>query len=316
LAKATDYEDLAPFTVLYRFGCSENGASGVIVSTMKLASLALASVLAASTFIACGGSVEQPQNTAQAASKAPIGANSRGAVKLVGQALGEVALRPEQRTEIEKLATDAEARHAPLFEGKKQLMLAFADQIEKGSVDRAALQPSIDKLTADAEKSRLDDRAAIAKLHDLLDKEQRNDFVDALEKQLKAKRDGFAGEGFGHLHKLAEDLKLTDDQRDKIKDVFKESWRSAKHERHSWGGHGGHHGKSSGHALEAFREDKLDLDKVAPPMDLKKMATGGTENVTNIAGKILPILTPEQRKIAADKLREMANKGDSSLLVH
>jgi Spy/CpxP family protein refolding chaperone len=282
---------------------------------MKLAPLVLSSFL---VLAACGGSVEQPQTSSSAASKAPVAANGHGAVKIVGEALGEVALRPEQRTEIEKLAADAETRHAPLADGKKQLMLTFADQVEKGAIDRAALQSSIDKVMADLEKSRNDDRAAIARLHDILDKQQRNDFVDALEKSFKGKH-GFRGEGgppgkaFGHMHQLADELKLTDDQKDKIKDVFKDAWHDGrKHEKH-----GGWHGHREGkHALEAFREDKLDLDKVAPPMDLKAMANDGVDRVSKIAGQILPILTPEQRKIAADKLREMANNGDSSLLVH
>ena len=246
-----------------------------------------------------------------------MAANGHGAVKIVGEALGEVALRADQRSEIEKLAADAEARHAPLADDKKQLMLAFADQVEKGAIDRAALQTSLDKVMADVEKSRNDDRAAIVKLHDILDKQQRNDFVDALEKSFKAKHglhdDGPPGKGFGHMHKLAEDLKLTDDQKDKIKDVFKDAW----HDGRKNGKHGGWHGRHEGkHALEAFREDKLDLDKVVPPMDLKSMASDGVDRVSKIANQILPILTPEQRKIAADKLREMAQSGDSSLLVH
>lgn len=300
----------------------------------------------------------EPQS--QAASKAPIAQNSHGAIKLMGEALGQVALRPEQRAEIEKLAADAEARHAPLSTGRKELMLAFADQVEKGAVDRAALQPKLDQIAADFEKSRNDDRAALVKLHDLLDKQQRNDFVDALEKNFKGKRGFGAGAregegaprmGFGHMRKLTEDLKLTDDQRDKIKDAFKESWKEGMKDRHdrgakhgpdrrgrgAWGG-GGHPGPrgawgGGGHpgprgawgapgprggrnALDAFREDKLDLDRVAPAQDRKAIANGGVDQVTKMAEKILPILTPEQRKIAADKLREMANGGDTSLLVH
>lgn len=287
---------------------------------MKLAVFVLTTVIGASALssVACGGSVEQVQSSSQAASKAPIAPSSHGAIKMVGAALGEVALRPEQRTEIEKLAADAAARHAPLYEGKKQLMLTFADLVETGAIDRATLQTGVDKVAGDLEKSRNDDRAAIVKLHDLLDKQQRGDFVDALEDQFKGKHEGGPRAGFGQLRKLAEDMKLTDDQKDKVKDVFKDAWREGKKEhhgdKHGWGGRGDR--KAGKHALEAFRDDKLDLDKALPPMDVKAMASGGVEHVAKIAGKILPILTPEQRKIAADKLREMANSGDSSLLVH
>jgi len=286
------------------------------------------SVASMSVFaVACGGTVEHsPQTSASAATKAPIGTNTHGVVKLVGEALGEVPLRPEQRAEIEKLASEAEARHAPLADAHKELMLAFADQVERGSIDKAALQPKIDKAAADFEKARADDRAALEKLHGLLDSDQRNAFVDALEKQMKAKR-GERREhmkaGFGKLKQLADDLKLTDEQKSRIKDVMREARKEGKEgwKQHARGEHGPSHAEWKGQhlgkkPLEAFREDKLDLEKVAPRHDVKAMARFGTDRMTNIAEKILPILTPDQRKIAADKLRAMAASGDAALLPH
>ena len=102
----------------------------------------------ASLAIGCGGSVEQPQTQASAVTKAPIAPQTHGVVKVFGDALGEVALRPDQRTELEKLAASAEQRHLAMADGKKDLMLTVADQIEKGSIDRAALQPKIDRIVA------------------------------------------------------------------------------------------------------------------------------------------------------------------------
>ena len=282
--------------------------------------------------VACGGSVvHSPQTSASAATKAPIGTNTHGFVKLVGDALGEVPLRPEQRTEIEKRASEAEARHAPMADARKDLMLAFADQLEKGSIDKAALQPKLDKVKADLEKSRADDRAALTKLHGLLDAEQRNALVDALEKQMKGKRGERAERmkgGFGKMKQLADDLKLTDEQRTQIREAMHEAhkegrgqnggnegWRHrARGEQgpsHAEGKRGGHHGKR---AFEAFREEKLDLDKVAPGGGAQ--ARFGADRMTGLAEKILPILTPEQRKIAADKVRSMAASGDATLLGH
>ncbi len=282
--------------------------------------------------VACGGSVEHsPQTSASAATKAPIGTNTHGFVKLVGDALGEVPLRPEQRTEIEKLASEAEARHAPMADARKDLMLAFADQLEKGSIDKTALQPKLDKVKADLEKIRADDRAALTKLHGLLDAEQRNAFVDALEKQMKGKRgervERMKG-GFGKLKQLADDLKLTDDQRTQIREAMREArkegrgqksgnegWRHrARGEQgpsHAEGKRGGHHGKR---AIEAFREEKLDLDKLAPAHGTQ--ARFGADRMTRFAEKVLPILTPEQRKVAADKVRSMAASGDATLIGH
>jgi Spy/CpxP family protein refolding chaperone len=293
--------------------------------------------------VACGGSVEhEPQTSATAMTKQPIGVNTHGFVKLVGEALGDVPLRAQQRTDLEKLAQDAEARHAPMLEARKDIMSTFADQVEKGTIDKAALEAKVDKATADMEKSRTDDRAAIAKMHAILDAEQRGQFVDALEGRLKAHHsaNGHHG-GFMHMKKLAEDLKLTDDQKTQIHAVMKESFKAAA-KAHHMGHHsdqaqadkdkpaagGGeapapnewHHARMAPHggkkALEAFRGDKLDLDTVAPPHDIKKMGKMGVEHITTTAEKILPILTADQRKIAAEKLRTMAASGDSSLIMH
>ena len=287
------------------------------------------SVASMSVFaVACGGTVEHsPQTSASAGTKAPIGTSTHGTVKRVGEARGEVPLRPEQRTEIEKLASEAEARHAPIADARKELMVAFADQVEKGAIDKTALQPKIDKVTADSQKARAEDRAALVKLHGLLDADQRNAFVDALENQMKAKRGehrGHGKHGFGKLKQLADDLKLTDEQKSQIKDVMKEAHKEGKaawkqhHARADRGpGHAewkGHHGGKK--AFQAFREDSFDIDKLTPPHQGKPMADFATSPMTTMAEKVLPILTPEQRKIAADKLRTMASSGDATLLGH
>lgn len=307
---------------------------------MKLRSFAFAISLATLSLAAlsgCGGTVEHnPQTSASALTKAPVAQNSHGVVKMMGDALGEVGLRTEQRAAIEKLAAEADARHQPMIEGRRELMLAFAGQIEAGAIDRAALQPKLDRVTADIEKARTDDRAALQKLHGLLDNDQRNAFVDALERQFKAKRGEHHGEkgerhargpgGFAKMHHLAEELKLTDAQKEQIRDVMKEEWKEQAKNHDGMQKHrfmlgakpgGGPQGMRAGkHALEAFREEKLDLDRVAPQHDVKATARMGTDAMTGFATKILPILTPEQRKLAAEKIRGMAQTGDAALLVH
>jgi Spy/CpxP family protein refolding chaperone len=275
---------------------------------------ALAAVPA--SVVACGGSVEQPQTSASATTKAPVGASTHGFVKIAGEALGEVPLRAEQRTELEKLASEADARHATLADGRKELLTAIADQIEKGTIDRAALQPKLDRVRGEMEKSRPADEAALARVHALLDAEQRATFADALEQRLhdaRGKHHGRQGgeqagkkgkHGFG-LGALAADLNLSDEQRSKIKDILEESRESRPHDgkgKHGPGrfGRGPHHGKR---ALEAFRGDDFEPGKL-------HVAKGphegqGAARMLDVAEKILPVLTPEQRKIAAEKIRSM-----------
>src|SRR4029078_6400136 len=80
---------------------------------------------------------------------------------------------------------------------------------------------------------RNDDRAAVTKLHALLDAEQRGAFVDALETQMKAKHGAAAAAmpGMMKMKTLADALKLTDEQKSQIhglmRDAMKEGW--AKH---------------------------------------------------------------------------------------
>jgi Spy/CpxP family protein refolding chaperone len=281
------------------------------------------SVAGVSAFaLACGGSVEQPQTTASAATKAPVGADAHGVVKLVGSALGDVALRPEQRTDVDKLVAEAEARHAPLASGRKELVAAFADQVEKGTIDRAALQPKIDKVAADLDAVRAEDRAALTKLHGLLDASQRGAFVDALEARMKAKHGERGERGFGKLKQLADDLKLTDEQKSQLREVFHGARKNGREAFKQWRDqHGpGAHDKGGPHGgkrmLEAFRDDKLDLDKTFPTQNSKEMVQLGSERMTSFAEKVLPILTPDQRKIAADKLRSMSDGEEGQLLLH
>lgn len=279
---------------------------------MKLTSLALLAALAVVpvSVVACGGSVEAPQ-TAAGTSRAPVGSNTHGFVKVAGEALGEVPLRNEQRSELEKLATEADQRHAALADGRKELANAIADQVEKATIDRTALQPKIDRVVADFEKVRPADQAALARMHAILDNDQRNAFVDALEKKMQEARGEHHEGGFGPMIKLADELKLTEAQRDQIKTVLMEARKDharGPHERpEGWKAHHGGPKK----AFESFRTDKFDANAVGPGGDAKEHVAKGTTHVLGVAEKILPILTPEQRKIAADKLRTMSANGET-----
>ena len=220
--------------------------------------------------------------------------------------------------------TDAEARHAPILEHRRDLAGALADSIERGSVDRTTLQPKIDALGTEVEKVAADDRAALVKLHDLLDKDQRNAFVDALQSRFKGGGPGGHGgprEGMAKLKQLGDDLKLTDDQRSQIKDILHQSFRDAMREHHDQAG--GFKARTAGHGMmEAFRQDTLDPQKLGGLGEtlgntrFRQMAGTHADRVIGTVEKILPILTPEQRKIAADKLRASAASGEPGFLLH
>jgi hypothetical protein len=249
----------------------------------------------------CGAAADgaDVSDDATGTTRAPIEISARGPLALVGEAFADVPLAADQRTEIESLAKQAEARHTKVADAKRALALAAADQIERGKIDRAALQPSIDALVAAMEASRPDDRKAIARVHAILDEDQREDLVDAVEDRIKEKFHG--GSPRKKMVEIAETLKLTDDQKDEIKSAFKaklqgDAGKAGFRERMQRGRD----------ALDDFRGDDFSIDEAMPAKDLQALSGTMTERVIEAAETVLPILTAEQRKIAAQLLRERA----------
>jgi Spy/CpxP family protein refolding chaperone len=279
-----------------------------MMRTLRSVSFPVFLALAPLSMLACGGTVsEQPAATQAAATKAPVAVNAHGPVKMFGQALGDVALRDDQRAQIEQLATAAETRHEETRQARADLMNALAAQIDAGAIDRAALQPKIDAVVASFEKNRPADRAALEQLHAILGADQRVEFVDALQNQMHAK----TGEHGGRMHmkEWAEALQLTDTQRDQIKTALKAQFQANhaqggdKVEKEAW-----KEGKEhASQVFEAFKGDRFVMDEVAPPVDAKVHATKMSNHMLTVAETVLPILTPQQRTLAAQKIRAEAS---------
>jgi Spy/CpxP family protein refolding chaperone len=254
--------------------------------------------------LACGGSAatEPTQSAttpaaAAAVTKAPVAANAHGFVKMIGLALGEVALSDTQRASIEKLAQDAEARHASTQQAHVDFAQALAAQVEAGKIDRTALQPKIDAVVAAANAVRPADRQAIETLHGLLDANQRAAFADAMESRAWS----HAGKsGHSMMKEWAQDLNLTDDQRSQIKDAMRASFASHAQRKHDESSEPHAHGKQ---LLEAFRGDRFVMDEVAPAKDATHMVTRMSGHMIGMLETALPILTAEQRTLAAQKIR-------------
>jgi len=240
---------------------------------------------------ACSGAEAGPAAAAaQTANEDPA-----GHLGLIREALEKVALRPDQKTEVEQLVTAATARHESVRAAHLALRSAVADQVLAGKVDRAALKPQIDALLAAIDKSRPDDRAALVRLHDLLDKNQREQLVSAVESSFRARMHDRKGHG---PRQWATDLNLSDEQRDQIRaamrdqfhrdgDGAREHWRAA-HEQ-------------GRRLLQSFREDKFTLDGT---VTLGRDRIGqGIDRMIDLANAAVPILRPEQRALAAQKIR-------------
>ena len=220
-----------------------------------------------------------------------------GGGKLIEEALDEVQLRPDQKSEVEKLTAEAEKRHAPVKAAKKEFLTALADQIEKGKLDRCALAPTVMALASAGAEALPGDRAAFEQLHSILDPEQRTTFVDALRRHWESLKK--MHEPAALAEKMAKDLNLTESQKASMEKVL-----AGLHEiRTAEPGYAAHRERWA-KILDAFKGDRFALDEVAPMGDVAAHKTAHVEHRLWAGEAILGVLTPEQRKAVADKIRE------------
>jgi Spy/CpxP family protein refolding chaperone len=293
----------------------------------SLRSTAIALVLAASAVPlgACSGATSaspEPSTTASSTSTGPLNVSVHGPAKHVADALATVPLRVDQRATIEQMAKDTEARMEPTRKARADLMLAIADQIQAGNIDKTALQPKIDALAAAHQAVQPQNRAAFEKLHDLLTPDQRVAFVNAMQSEHHEHAQAEGQGPRGRMHKWAADLGLSQDQQDQIKSKLQARWQA--HVANATTGADPSGAAADGHViakghemhqqykamLEAFKGDKFSMDQVAPAPDHKEMAHGFAGHMLGMLETALPVLTPEQRALAANKLRDRAQKFD------
>lgn len=274
--------------------------------------LPLSLALAASS-LGCTATVG-PEGTATAtpeatAARAPVAQSVHGPLKVVADALGDVPLTAAQRATVEKMATDTETRHAAARAAHKDLMLAVAGQVQAGAIDRTALAPKLAAIVSAMQAAQPADRAAFEQLHALLSPDQRVAFVDAMEAR--------AGERKGAMHdkhplqQWAADLQLTDDQKTQIHAAMKQRWQAAGHD--GPGGPMAEHHQQGKQMLAAFTKDRFVMDEVSPPKDVAAHAQHMADHMLGLAEVALPILTPQQRALAAQKLRDRADSVDAEL---
>jgi Spy/CpxP family protein refolding chaperone len=218
--------------------------------------------------------------------------------RLIRDALAHVSLRADQKAEIDRLANEAETRHAGIQRARQLLNAAVADQVQAGKVDRAVLQPLIDALLASIEQTRPADRAAIVRLHDILDKQQRSQLVDALDASLHERKRRH--QGMHETRGIAKDLSLTEQQQQQIRAAVRANFD---------GGHGkrtGHWKEAREHGatlLESFRQDQFSLDQNAATLWSGEWVQRRVGRLIDIAEAALPVLTVEQRARAAELIR-------------
>lgn len=221
------------------------------------------------------------------------------AVRALDEILADVQLSPEQQAEVDQLKAEAKERHAKVKEAKHELMRSLADQIEAGTIDRCELAPKIESVASAMADARPGDREAFQRLHSILEPEQRAKFVESSkqhwESHVKKHSPAMLAD------KMAKELDLTDDQKDRIYRILSglreiyEAEPAYTEQRDRWS-----------RILEAFKTDNFNLDEIAPMGDVVAKSKSRIEAHLSAGEAVLPVLTAEQRTRVAEKLREIA----------
>lgn len=239
------------------------------------------------------------------AAQPPAAANAaerRGLAGAVGVALDEVELDAGQRTAAQGVLDDLQAGTEPVRAARQRAAGQIADRIAAGTLAQADVDAALAEL-AKAEATAVPAfQDAANKLHGLLDAGQREDLLDAVRSSFRDRWHGEDGPK-ARLRQLADDLELTDDQRDAIKAKAKEEFKRAMPAARE---------KMEGmrdrmeEAADAFVSEQFDAKALGLGEDGMGMRRAFVATQLRIAQAALPTLTPAQRAKLAEFVRAHA----------
>jgi Spy/CpxP family protein refolding chaperone len=277
--------------------------SSTVRSFVSLTALSGALALAA-----C--SSQSPNANAPASAVAdPQGATAAGETRehnpLLAGAWKLPDLTADQEVKLKSIEDDLHAASAPRRAAQKELAEIFATGLEKGALDEAAANAKIDQIAqlADAEKAKTGD--SLDALHAMLTPAQRAEVVELTKAAWKEHKEGFKhheGGGFGmHMKQLAEDLKLTDDQKQAFKDEFEKMPHPDKSQFEGM--------KAKMKAVgDAFASDTFDAKALGVGDKGATMAKNFATRMERMVEASIKILDANQRTLLAAKIRERAAK--------
>jgi Spy/CpxP family protein refolding chaperone len=308
---------------------------------MKLTgSKSMFAMILLSAAIGCGGSsansssshsgsdqVAQAQSTDQTAdtgaaeddSTADLASHHRhhhhgGFAMFIAMSLDGLNATSDQLDQITKIQADMHAKMQPAHDAEKAILLALADGVAAGNVDRSKLAPLVDQLGTSA--GAIHDAVAdsLNQLHAVLTPPQRQALVDKVEAHLAVwhhtnvdDETGNKDKGDGHVDAIVKELALSSQQADQLQAAYLTAVGSApKFDR----AEADAHFKAF---ATAFVADQFDAKSLTTGSSVNShMATWGISRTISLYTAAAPILTPDQRTKAADELRRHANYKRSS----
>lgn len=229
--------------------------------------------------------VEQPRGAARS--------EAHGFTQLVDQALAKANLNEQQAQELSQLGQAIDAQEAAVHDAKRGLMLALAQQMEQGQINRQGLENEVKQLADARQSAGPAMKAALDRIHQVLNPEQRKAFADALESAIQQRAQAVSQGGW--LNQWSQELGLNDQQKSQVQQILNQLRPTMEH-----------HQQQMQRVLSAFRGQSFNIDQIVPQREATQEAREGAERIVGIAQQIAQVLTPQQRQLAAKKIVQNA----------
>jgi Spy/CpxP family protein refolding chaperone len=213
-----------------------------------------------------------PSGPVQAAQLEPAG-DPNSFAQLVGEALGQLNLTESQKSAIGQAFHDVASQQASVSHAKRALMLAIADQIRSGHVDKNALKSEVDSYANAVGNATPAMLHALDKLHSILEPSQREQFASSIRQLANQHRSEYAAGRW-------------------IDDSYSPTSADEKQE--------------LDRLLDAFSGQQFSAEQVTSNRDIVSDARQDANRMIDMASKVNGVLTPEQRNREADVLRKAA----------
>jgi Spy/CpxP family protein refolding chaperone len=230
-----------------------------------------------------------------------------GFAMFIAMSLDSIGVNADQTAAIKKLQADMHAKMQPAHDAEKAVLLALADGVAEGKIDRAKIDPAIAQLSSASASVHDAMIASLNSLHGILTPPQRQALVDKVEAHADVwhhlNTSDEPGKGdHDHFAELAKHLSLSPDQVEKIRASFTGSSKSApRYDR----AEADEHLKMFATSFASETFDAKTLTKAGAVN--ARMATWGIGRTVRLYEAAAPVLTPEQRTKAAETLRRHAN---------
>jgi Spy/CpxP family protein refolding chaperone len=211
--------------------------------------------------------------------------------QVIDQALSGIDLRSDQKDTLQKVGADVDMKVSSVDMARRDLLRALADEVEAGKVDPSSLKDKEQKVVDAATAASPTVRSALEKVHDTLDSAQRKQFVSAIRDSMKKRHT----DAKSRVEGWAKKLNLTDDQKTKIGAIFSGDSVAIDVAR-----------ARIELVLAAFPGDKFSMDDLLPAKSVADNTRELEDRIIDETGKVTDVLTPDQRKTAAQGIRDRA----------